>query len=308
MRQVLRVRPKGRAVLAAALVLGAATGCSSAGQEGGAASQPAPARSFDAADPATWTLPIEAYLPSEGQDRQAAKAKELLIADCMKDLGLDWSPAPDLPDMGPKTLTDWRYGIHDAALAKKRGYKPDAAEQAAYDKAMEAGALDEDAGNGGTAEAALRGSRTEINGKAVPKGGCAGRAASRLGSDGTEFSEAAQRIGNDAFVRSKQDPKVVAVFREWSSCMKDSGYSYKEPLDASDDPRFSAPDVSGLEISTALADLACRKRHAVARTWFDAESALQQQAIEKNAENLDRIKKSRDAMVKKASSLLAGTA
>ncbi|MEV5597522.1 hypothetical protein [Streptomyces sp. NPDC052496] len=307
MRGVPRVRSRGRAALAAALVLGVATGCSSAGHEDGASPQ-ASARSFDASDPATWTLPIEAYLPSDGQDEQASKAKDMLIADCMKTLGVPWHPAPDLPDVGPKTLTDWRYGIHDAALAKKRGYKPDAAEQAAYDKAMEAGALDEGAANDGVTEAALRGSEPEINGKAVPKGGCAGQAGNRLGTDGTEFSEAAQRIGNDAFIRSKQTPKVVAVFQKWSSCMKGQGYSYKEPLDASDDPRFSSPAVSKLEISTALADLECRQRYDVARTWFESESALQQQAIEKNAENLDQIKKSRDAMVKKASAILAGTA
>ncbi|MFI0264545.1 hypothetical protein ACH4OW_36755 [Streptomyces sp. NPDC017056] len=307
MRQALRVRSRGRAALAAALVLGAATGCSSVGHEDGA-SQPSSARSFDAADPATWTLPIEAYIPSDGQDEQASKAKDLLIADCMKNLGLDWRPAPDLPVVGPKTLTDWRYGIHDVTLSKKRGYKPDAAEQAAYDRAMQAGALDEGAEGDGATGAALRGSTSEINGKAVPKGGCAGKAGDEIGSDGTEFAEAAQRIGNDAFVRSKQAPEVVAVFRKWSSCMKDQGYSYKEPLDASDDPRFSSPDVSKLEISTALADLECRKRHDVARIWFEAESALQQQAIEKNAENLDRIKKNRDAMVKKVLAVLAGKA
>jgi hypothetical protein len=89
--------------------------------------------------------------------------------------------------------------------------------------------------------------------------------------------------------------------------MKKSGYSYKEPLDASDDPKFSSPEVSRDEVATATADIACRKSTKVAVVWFEAESALQSAEIEKKAESLDEAKRDMDAAVKKTASILAQT-
>ncbi|BFO16065.1 hypothetical protein SHKM778_24530 [Streptomyces sp. KM77-8] len=69
-------------------------------------------------------------------------------------------PAP----LGGTTLTDWRYGIHDAALASTRGYHPDAAQQEAYDEAMEAGAVD----LSGAPDSKVRECAAEVDGQ-VPR-------------------------------------------------------------------------------------------------------------------------------------------
>ncbi|MFH8409583.1 hypothetical protein ACH4FX_33095 [Streptomyces sp. NPDC018019] len=297
-----------RKIFPALLVALAATGCghSEYGEAGSADRPPLPKKNFVAADPATWTLPIEAYLPTDDDEQQVKKARTLLVGDCMKDLGFNWRPAPDLPKLGPKTLTDWRYGIHDAVLAKKRGYKPDAAEQAAYDRAMSQGAV-EDAAEEGAKEKALNGGVAEVGGKAVPKGGCVGQANHKISDGALERTAKAQGIANDAFTRSKRESKVVEAFAAWSSCMKEHGYNYKEPLDASDDSRFSGPEVTELEIATATADIVCRNRTHVAKIWFDAESELQNQAIDKNIEELVEARKSLDDTIKKAARVLGGT-
>lgn len=117
----------------------------------------------DTGNPATWRLPIEKYLPAKKDTRIIAATRDSMIDECMKATGYDqWTPAPDLPEVGGKTLTDWRYGIHDAVLAAKRGYHPDAAEQQAYDEAQEAGAVDES----GADNATLNGCVAQADGKA----------------------------------------------------------------------------------------------------------------------------------------------
>lgn len=244
----------------------------------------------DPARPATWKLPLEAYLLTDQEDAQIRRAMNSLTEQCMRKAGYtSWSPAPDLPKLGPKTLTDWRYGIHDADLSSKRGYHPDAAEQAAYDAAMEKTAVDGTTGD--TAKALSN---------------CAQQSKQQVGGGDKTYGELAQSLANDAFLRSKQEPEVTTVFGQWSACMKESGYNYKQPLDASDDQRFGGRDVTQLEIDTALADLKCRDRTKVAWIWYQAETRLQKDSGEKNAQALRSARTDLDAAVKHAAAVLAG--
>ncbi|MFD9885162.1 hypothetical protein ACFWZT_27280 [Streptomyces alboflavus] len=233
-------------------------------------------------DPATWRLPVEAYMPTATQARVVSQSRDQLLDQCMSAAGYDsWEPAPDLPELGGKTLTDWRYGVHDARLSAERGYHPAAGEQEAYDKAMEAGAVDES----GADDATLRGCVEQVDGK-VPD---------------TQPPAMVQEISGKSFEKSQQAPEVVAVFAKWSSCMKGKGHGgYKRPLDASDDPRFTDPEkVTGAEIATAKADIACRDTYDVARTWFDAESKIQRNEIAKHLKDFDKAASAtRDAVAK----------
>ncbi|MFE0774516.1 hypothetical protein [Streptomyces sp. NPDC058861] len=260
---------------------------------------------YDPANPATWVLPIEGYLPTDAEKKQIMQARNTLVSDCMQGYGFSWVPAPELPPLGPKTLVDWRYGIHDLALSKERGYKPSADEQAAYDAAVNKGAVDGTTSDGPDAKA-LTGAVKEVNGKSVPEGGCSGQAQRQISADALE-AKAAQQVANDAFLASQQDPKVTKAFKAWSDCMKGKGYSYAKPLDASDDPAFGSQDVTRREITTAMADISCRQMTSVAKIWFDAESALQQAAIEKQAEKLGQDRKRLDEAVKKAANAVAAT-
>ncbi|MCX3061898.1 hypothetical protein [Streptomyces beihaiensis] len=286
-------------LVAAVAVMCLLTGCSSSATSPGA--EPAPA---DSADPQDWVLPLQSYMPTEQEQGQLAQAKKILVGDCMKGFGFTWTPAPDLPKVGPKTLTDWRYGIHDMALAKERGYKPDAKEQAAYDAAMRKGAVDGAAPNGPQARV-LDGRAAHIDGKKVPEGGCVGEANRKIDATAVQ-ARTALGLANAAFVKSKQDPAVVTAFAKWSSCMKHSGYDYKEPLDASDDPRFGGPQVSPEEIATATADIRCRRKTHVAWIWYQAESALQKKAIDDHAEELTAERHKIDAAVRNASKIVSG--
>lgn len=238
----------------------------------------------DPGNPATWHLPVEAYMVSKADARLVGVSRDQVIDVCMERAGFpQWTPAPDLPALGGKTETDWRYGIHDAALAAKRGYHPDAAEQIAYDKAMMAGAVDKSGADPKAEEScALSASGT------VPA---------------VVASDLVQKIKADSFKESVKEPQVVAAFAQWSSCMKAKGYSYSKPMDAGDDPRFNDPyTVTDLEIATAKADIACRTQNHVEKTWFDAESALQTKAIKANQSALAFVKTANEETVAKAKS------
>lgn len=239
-------------------------------------------------NPAQWHLPIEAYMPTEKQRHLMAGARDGLIDACMKEAGHEeWTPAPDLPALGGKSLVDWRYGIHDANLAAARGYKPAAGEQEAYDRAAEDGAVDSAGGD----ETALKGCAEKADGTAP--------AAQRAGL--------VQQISGDSFEGSMKDPAVVEAFGKWSACMAKKGYTYKKPMDANDDVRFADPyHVSSEEKETAKADISCRDQNHVQQTWFDAEVTLQESAIKKNQKALNEVKKANDAAVARASSAVHG--
>lgn len=295
----MRARPSGVIAfsLAATFLL---AGCSFSSSPDAADQAPA----GDPEDPASWVLPLQAFMPTEQEYGQLSQAKKILVGDCMKGFGFSWVPAPDLPRVGPKTLTDWRYGIHDMALSKERGYKPDAKEQEAYDAAVEKGAVDGTTADGPDARA-LDGRIKEVDGKKVPEGGCVGAANKEINANALQ-ARAALDLANAAFVKSKQDPEVVKAFSGWSECMKRSGYDYEQPLDASDDPRFGVPEVSSEEIATATADITCRQKTEVAWIWFQAESALQKRVIEDHAEELSAERRSIEASVRKASKIVTG--
>ncbi|MEV0281697.1 hypothetical protein AB0I22_35660 [Streptomyces sp. NPDC050610] len=233
-------------------------------------------------NPATWRLPVEAYMPSPQQAHLVANTRDELISQCMDKAGYSsWKSAPDLPELGGKTLTDWRYGIHDAALASTRGYHPAAEEQKAYDEAMEIGAVDKS----GAPKEAVRACAEKADGD-IPV---------------AQPADIVQQISGDAFMESQENPKVVAAFAQWSTCMKSSGYSYKKPLDASDDLRFGDPHkVSKLEVETAEADLTCRGKYDVARVWFDAESTLQRAKIADHLKEVNDAVKATNKAVAKA--------
>ncbi|MFE6055271.1 hypothetical protein ACFQ6N_31360 [Kitasatospora sp. NPDC056446] len=230
---------------------------------------------------------MEAYLPSDEESRRDTDALSVLMTECMRKSGHTLPPPVDLPRLGPKTLTDWRYGIHDAALSARRGYHPDAEEQAAYGAAMEKAAV-----SGGSGEY----TRAENE--------CGIQSRQRLSGSDKPAGELARSLGNDAFLRAKREPEVVAAFAAWSACMKEGGYSYREPFDANDDPRFGAQEVSRAEIDTAMADLACRSRTSVARIWFDAEARLQRTVFDQQAPALKAEREEWDAALRKAAEVL----
>ncbi|WP_435212720.1 hypothetical protein [Streptomyces sp. bgisy034] len=256
------------------------------GESGSQADAAAPvAKAFvgDPEDPATWRLPVETYAPTKAQTRMVSATRDELIDGCMDKKGFpEWTPAPDLPDLGGTTLTDWRYGIHDADEAQAYGYHPDPEAQKAYDDAL---ARDQ---SGNTDRDALRSCVDEADG-GVPR---------------LAVSPLVNQIGGYSYQMARETPEVQKVFEQWSECMKTKGYAYAQPMDAAEDSRFITADrASELEKDTAVADVACRDRFDVEKTWFDAEARIQEQEISKSRQELEKQRVGVKTAVAKARAL-----
>ncbi|WP_328941765.1 hypothetical protein OG259_08950 [Streptomyces sp. NBC_00250] len=241
----------------------------------------------DEKNPATWRLPVEDFISSRSDALKISGVRDDLIDACMSKAGYEkWQPAPDLPDLSGDSMVDRRYGVHDPVLTGQRGYHPALDVQEEYDAAIEVGAVDKS----GSDPDALRACAESTDAQAPA----------------IQSSSLVEQIDATSYTESMKDPAVVTAFARWTACMKDKGYSYKSPLEPMDDPRFSHPTtVTELEISTAKADLSCREQFDVTRTWFDAETKIQQAQIGKNLPALNAIKSENRSVAAKSAALAA---
>ncbi|WP_322759047.1 hypothetical protein [Frankia sp. Cr2] len=259
-------------VLAVVLVL---AGCS-ASTAGTAPTEPVIGMVPRLLESAALRLPVEDYLPTREQNDRLAEANLVLIQRCMARFGIAYD-VKQVParDYGPISLTDRRYGITDAELARTAGYglgPRDPARQLAPDKPN----------IGADGETVLSGQgRSVVNGLAVPAGGCIAETDRTLNQSVPATADL--RKGNIAqlrsFEESEADSRVRAVFAAWSACMSESGYHYTDPLAAAGDPAFTAPP-SPAQLSAALADITCKARTNVVGVWFTVDSAYQRRAID----------------------------
>ncbi|KAB7843676.1 hypothetical protein [Streptomyces mobaraensis] len=323
------MRPSHRGALPttlAALILSVLAGCSGT-HHGSAVAPAAPAAApgspdrRPADDPATWTLPLMRYLPTDAQARTIGRARETLTRDCARRYGITLTPEPELPPLGPKNVMDWRYGIHDRGLTARRGYQVDDAQQARYDAALRArGKLprpspDTSVVVSGTrlppdvlAAAGPEARKGVVAGKPVPDGGCAGEAQRTLGTATQGVSPFVARLMTASYPRSMEEPDVRRVFARWSGCMRERGFRYAAPMDANDDPAFR-PGPRGVtreEIATAVADLDCRAAHRVAEVWHTAETRLQNDVVAREAATLAAERRALDRTLATARRVVEG--
>ncbi|WP_051837204.1 hypothetical protein [Streptomyces sp. NRRL F-2580] len=271
------------------------------------------------------TLPIEQYLPTPAEFAKLSQAGGQLQQKCMQGLGFAAFQAPEQAPADPReTFTDLRYGTVDAAQAARSGYKPEFAASARTAKAggASAAAADGPAPSGavepvlsdaewlamtgttkdvGDNAKAKQAAPSQVQGKDVPPGGCIAESARTL-TGGSEklYADLAQDINGQSFKESLKDPRVTKAFASWSACMKGKGYSYKDPMQANDDPKFAVPTVSAEEIAVASADVACKNKTKLVDVWHSAEAQIQQRMIDAKATEMGTIKKAKQTALSKA--------
>ncbi|MFC8359401.1 hypothetical protein ACFUIY_05935 [Streptomyces griseorubiginosus] len=246
-------------------------------------------------------LPIEPYLVTDRQMSAILRARQELVAPCMRRFGFAW-PDPDPgtgdsaglpPGMRNAANMDRRYGITDPTLAARQGYHfaPDARQRttrespAARPDADATAVLTGRAGDGTPAP-------SRHHGLPVPEGGCQGQATARLtGGRPLGNDPLANEINIVSYQKSRADPRVRAVFRAWSACMRKRGYSYAAPTDApGKDPRFTGPAPTRQERALAEADVACKRQTNVIGVWFTVDTGYQRRMMASKGPELARAK------------------
>jgi hypothetical protein len=210
--------------------------------------------------------PINAYELTPAQAAQEKYLTERATQVCMGNFGLTYDPGLSASAVSQGVQIDQEfqsrmYGVSDPAAVRTYGYHLPTWTQgtAAPDliSALPPAEL-----------SVLEGSVPSYDGRAVPQGGCRGWAADQLTELGIDTSTGQPnestaesqvvQIQTNSFEQAQSDPRVLAVFGEWSACMRTHGDSYRTPFDAAGDPRWATSAPTAPEIATAEQDLACK--------------------------------------------------
>ncbi|WP_157857325.1 hypothetical protein [Streptomyces yerevanensis] len=242
-------------------------------------------------------FPIGEYAFTTEQLRVIARAEETLADACMRKYGLRYRSESSNSAAKYVAGTNRRYGVLNADVVSEYGYHfPDTPRFSGGPELSTDEVL------------ALNGrpnSPAEVNGVAVPEGGCLGEVKKDLRGKYTDEKavEVAQRIASESFERSLTSSVVLKTIKEWSQCMKDKGFPYGTPLQALGADENSGKEVTKREISSAKADVDCKTRTDLVRIWSGEESEIQRAMIKKNRDDLHRLAEAHHKLLAEARSI-----
>lgn len=320
---MMSTRNRTGGLLLVAALAWTAVGCSS-GEKPQAPAAEAPSYKVQASK--TWggvaiSLPLDSYTVTAQERQVLSQAVATLAGDCMKEYGFDW-PAPLPPT--PRNLNSKArlYGVTDAESVAVFGYHPPlpkgmTARQAEQETVRQRAHYD----NVSSAAITLYKGEgpSSVNGKNVPQGGCLGETRRKLGMrDAATLDSTFNKVNLQASQQAGNDPRVSGLNQRWATCMKESGYHYKDPLAAAGDPAWTAgeggegsedSDAAGTakpqEITVAATDVKCKQRVDYVRVRSAVEAEYQNKLIDKNVTALSAARDTWKSALAKANELMA---
>ncbi|KOV70375.1 hypothetical protein ADL00_09105 [Streptomyces sp. AS58] len=301
-------------LIAAVLV----AGCSGAGSEGDKAQgggdglqvqYATPSRVPEIKSAEIPALPIEGYLVSQKEKDQILRASRTLAKGCMARYGFDfsWNAASGRksePDDNAANRSR-RYGIVDHAMASELGYGNAAVEVEDTSGDSSSAQMSEAASRVflGNSDPLLKVAKdAEVNGIKIPEGGCSGEAKRKVGNGLS--NRTANDINLASFQVSLNDGQVKTAMKEWSDCMKRSGYDYASPLDPLKTMGMRAPTPE--EKATAAADVQCKYETNLIGIWNAVETEIQKAMIGNKEEILENGRRETDRSLRNAADVLSG--
>ncbi|MFH9355578.1 hypothetical protein [Kitasatospora sp. NPDC017646] len=232
-------------------------------------------------------LPIEQYVLTPAENAQLNHATWVLAADCVQHHGITFQTPAALTHLRSGSEVPRRYGPADPAAAAKDGYHNPAAPDGDKTPTDNLASLSID-------------QRTTVF-------HCQQDAQTKLGGGATYGSSPiGEQINSRSYLKAAADDRVKAAFTAWSGCMKAAGYDYASPMDAYNDPHWSAsPTADQQEIATAQADIACKRQTNLIGIWYAVDAAYQQQQIQAHQAELDRDRTAEQQQLSAARQVLA---
>lgn len=275
------------AVTTATLALSACVD-SSAGPAGAQSYALAPSTVFAG----TYALPLDPILaPAEEEVHAIADATGQMIAQCMAAQGLEYEVGSDYH---PGSNTGNYYGVTDAEVAARHGYRPtwylDVAPEANQPAEGMSG-LEENRDEEAYGTALYGPEANHVQVKEESTGAivanydptsCFGQAMDTYQPEwGQRYAieSLAGDISYQAHQSAYQDPELLSGFEDWSACMTQAGFDFATP----DDAYFSTwpGDTPGEEeLRTAVADATCKADTGLNETWSTVLIRLQMEALD----------------------------
>jgi hypothetical protein len=253
------------------------------------------------------TLPSSRFQLDPIQRATFEQARLILVNQCRARFGFSGLPAER---SGATSPLDRRYGITDALAAATWGYHFTPTQGVI--RRPDSSVRSEDPGEllvmTGTADGRpSRPASKTFHGQSVPLGGCTGEAARALGLPNGLFVEEhrAAFVNADGFNQMMTDDRTADVFSQWSTCMKNKGYTYKDPTAAVGAFNISTPAATEPEQRTAVADVACKTQTNLVGTLYALEVAYQEEIIALRHTELHKIRAALDAALVKAADVLS---
>ncbi|MGW7417865.1 hypothetical protein [Streptomyces sp. NPDC054863] len=274
--------------------------------------------------PTDTEMPFAAHLPGDGELKEIQRAESVLLNSCTAEFGFTTritahSDAGLLADLRrgttlPRTLKEAAaYGFHNVPGGTDRpaGHRPDPEQRT---RLLVLNGPDPRPAPGG---APSTGPDRKVNGRAVPRGGCAGRTERTL-AEGSP-AESAEHPGNSAlntllrlrsaaWAQGAADPAYTRMVADWSACMKQRGFSYPSFEAAAEDPAWARTAEAGpREKAAATADLRCRTAVNYLGVSEAVHLAYERRAVADAAATLASVEAHYDAVARNAARVPAGS-
>jgi hypothetical protein len=274
-------------------------------------------------------LPLDRYLPTNGENAKLQRAEALSINECMKKLNYPKNQIPVLP-ISPSRARDFRTGwfIVPPEEAAKYGYDspPDdlSSRRASEDTAWQRSRTK-------IQDGLMDGSIKTFYGKEVPDGGCLGETARKItagaplgkstvltggmkmkASDGPFAARGylemhIQAARNELTILIEKNPRWKSVTKSWVACMAKSGYRYASPEEAMADKQWSG-SAGEDERAAAVADGKCMDEVNYAGVMVSLHSAYERSFIQRNQEFLKGLSEEYSKWQANAESVIKSTA
>ncbi|MCX5102253.1 hypothetical protein [Streptomyces sp. NBC_00439] len=246
-------------------------------------------------------LPLNVYLPTPGEQATGEYLVYRVQQHCMRGYGFRYLPHLSSDYIGT-TVATWReyesrrYGISERTTAARRGYHlgEEPSETRAPQVSTALSVPEREVLSGRAPDG--RRMTTPVQNRDVPDGGCAGLAERTVHGDRTAKAQRGYdlvaRLRGEAFDRSRSHPRVAAVNRKWSSCMRGKGFTYRDPDAAIEDPRWNLLSArpSRAEVAVATADIACKLRTNLLGVNFAVEAEYENAAIAAHPQELAEVR------------------
>lgn len=173
------------------------------------------------------SFPVDAYKASPASENLVLSAEYDAMKSCMAQFGIGFA-APKSGWTVPTVNHDYDrlFGLIDLAEAQKYGYHTGQTLLADGEAApASTSSADPNASQPNYLAVAMGDpSVPQVNGLAVPKGGCIAEARSKLADTSTAESLYENAV-NYGLTQSDADSRVIAAFGSWSACVKKAGFS-----------------------------------------------------------------------------------
>ncbi|MGW2748606.1 hypothetical protein [Streptomyces sp. NPDC001450] len=273
------------------------------------------------------SFPLHAYIPDPSSDggRAIGKAQWILAKKCMIRLGFSGFAVLATKDvestypvrqgtLASRSTTgdDSPYGVDDPDLAAEHGYhnRDQDREQSSQPQEWPS---DQYVALTGTFDS---GDSHRAHGNLIPEGGCLGQATRRIygpapratkvgGTKLTGYYSLPLELWYESHKTARKDPAWKKADRVWAACMKEKGYHYADPDEASlDTAWYRTEKPSGKEKKTASADARCKLDTDYIDTVHAIEARAQKKVIGERQKDLDAMRAANERAVGNARTII----